>query len=355
MNGKICVTKKFLLLAFLLFLLGMGVIFFSNLLIKKTTTVKTRAEEIKSQNSIMYGVPAEENEFPYFTLILIKRTEGIGLCGGSLIGEEWVLTAAHCLVKSKPEDLLVIIGLNRADSQLIAQNYSTVKEIIPRIDFNDDEPIFKISNDIALLHLANKASGVPIISIPNPDPNGDEKIDPDDFPENKYSDVRTTIIGFGINESKVVSQILLKGHPKIEKLTGITDKIYLPSPGGGVVACGGDSGGPLIMMIDGKPHVIGVAKLSGIKEDGTCVGYSLYTSVSRYSKWIKDVTNIPYASGLLNMFGPPFLYPPQTLQKLFCNETIEYKGCSLKFLFCNWYNSCQRCTQKELSEEEACK
>ena len=353
MKGKICVSKRSLLVSFFVLLIAIGTIYFSNILTKKPTILKTRADEVKNENLIINGVPAEENEFPYFALILIRRDAGIGLCGGSLIGEEWVLTAAHCFTGSKPQDLLVILGLNKTDLELYSQGYSSVSEVILRSDFSDQQNIHEVSNDIALVHLTNKASGVPILSLPNPDPNGDGRIDPEDFPENKYSNNIVTILGFGITEDKIVSQRLLKVYLNIEKWKDPNDKIYLPSKKG-VVACGGDSGGPLIMVVGGKPHVIGVAKSSGSNVDGTCSGYSLYTSVARYAIWINEITHIPYASGVLNMPGPPFLYPPQTTQESFCTDSSDDRSCYLKFLFCNYHLTCQRCATKELSEDEAC-
>ena len=37
------------------------------------------------------------NEFPWQVYLLVEKSAGAFVCGGSLIDSQWVLTAAHCL------------------------------------------------------------------------------------------------------------------------------------------------------------------------------------------------------------------------------------------------------------------
>lgn len=58
------------------------------------------------QNKIVGGEETEPNEFPW-TVRLVYLRNGVRLfrCGGSLISEYYVLTAAHCVVELRTYEL----------------------------------------------------------------------------------------------------------------------------------------------------------------------------------------------------------------------------------------------------------
>src|SRR5438876_204414 len=60
---------------------------------------------IKGQDSLLWRIVGGHNagphEWPWQVHLLIKRDNGNFLCGGSIISDQWVLSAGHCLDQSK--------------------------------------------------------------------------------------------------------------------------------------------------------------------------------------------------------------------------------------------------------------
>ena len=49
-----------------------------------------------AHTAIVGGSPAETNSFPWLAFIVDKRPEGNGLCSGTVVAPNLILTAAHC-------------------------------------------------------------------------------------------------------------------------------------------------------------------------------------------------------------------------------------------------------------------
>lgn len=57
------------------------------------------ADDDEENNRIVGGTVTYPNEFPWQAFLRVEKSTGsIGFCGGSLISNRWILTAAHCLV-----------------------------------------------------------------------------------------------------------------------------------------------------------------------------------------------------------------------------------------------------------------
>ncbi|QZY29968.1 S1 family peptidase [Nocardioides coralli] len=104
--------------------------------------------------AIVGGSHAEEGEFPFMASIQDKGRDGTDghFCGGSVIGSRWVLTAAHCLVDTKPHQIQV--GVGRADiDDLSAGQTLSVDRIIVHPDYETtdtyDAALVRVTQDIA--------------------------------------------------------------------------------------------------------------------------------------------------------------------------------------------------------------
>jgi secreted trypsin-like serine protease len=230
------------------------------------------------------------SDFPWQIYLIAGNSR----CGGSIINENWVLTAAHCTKNSSggsllPADMSIKVGANNPYSSSEGKTYN-VSQIIVNENYNSQT----LDNDIALLRISgpiNYPNAVPIKLVSSEDV-ADGAIIPG---------VMSWVTGWGL--TSVSPSILPLNLQKVQlpivsnsqaatRWTSIplTDMMagYL---NGNTDACNGDSGGPLVVPVFGE------YKLAGIVSWGSasCNTYGAYTRVSDFGTWISTKTGIPKA------------------------------------------------------------
>ncbi|XP_073828834.1 trypsin eta isoform X2 [Musca autumnalis] len=236
---------------------------------------------------IINGTQAVVENTKYVVSIRLKRYEssfGSGhICGGSLIGPNKVLTAAHCLYNDKKRyrkanEFVVVLGALNRFERVNGTIISDVKSIAYMNTFSMDT----MRDDIGLMFLK---TGLPInqthltvepIAIAN---------------TSTATGVTCQVSGWGKTERGSLSPILLTANVTTISKTvcsvsynnGILNGMLCAGHlRGGTDSCQGDSGGPLVY----NNTLIGVVSWgSGCAQPGFP---GVYVDVQYYYKWIME-------------------------------------------------------------------
>ena len=130
---------------------------------KKRLEQGAAAAEPGTTEKIVGGIMAPAGKFPFQTALVFSGTpegsEHFGqFCGGSLIAQDWVLTAAHCVPNTEPGEVDVFVGSNVLPSGGGSPAPSGAARIhLDDIIVHEAYDPATSDNDIALLHLVGPA------------------------------------------------------------------------------------------------------------------------------------------------------------------------------------------------------
>ncbi|XP_051260542.1 granzyme B [Dicentrarchus labrax] len=229
-----------------------------------------------SESGIVGGKVSKPHSRPYMASL---QFDGHHSCGGILIREDFVLTAAHCKVPNR--EMMVVLGAHNISKKEKSQQSIPVAKYIPHPEFTG-----KYDYDIMLLKLKNKAKlnkYVKTIRLPKKDGK---------IPAN----INCTVAGWGkTGVNKPSSDVLKEAIEKMQfnfeckKICPdyfVTDRMIctkFTKKNGGI--CQGDSGGPVIC--NKKPQGI-TAFTIGNECDNPKYPH-VFTKVNFFIPWIKKM------------------------------------------------------------------
>jgi secreted trypsin-like serine protease len=300
-----------------------------------------KAERAKSADTagakVIGGEVAAEGAWPWQVALLVGGAP-VGtdsqFCGGSMVMDRWVLTAAHCVFMPQedgsfadlaPQDISVLVGTNTLTPG--SGDLIPVEAIFHHPSYSGDQFDF----DVALIKLS-RAPQVPYQTIEVPDAEYGDLL-------NKQG-VTTIVTGWGLTEGAQPSPELRQAQIQIldrelcntsmmearaqdaaggfgyavqtlgvaeQDAYAIWDELMAKAPKpvsenmicsgtfeGGKTSCNGDSGGPLVVPVEGGGYIQagivswGLSASTGQGCEETAL-FSAYTNISKFVPWLNQV------------------------------------------------------------------
>jgi secreted trypsin-like serine protease len=264
---------------------------------------------------IVGGTPVPEGKYPWQVRIFSSMDDQKGLCGGSLISDQWVLTAAHCAV----EDASLTENLKPVDSLVVG--YGS----IDRTQTTKVESEKIVVNPLFLAHGLESGGDLALIKLQTPIQGGAKPIDLADPTLDKKlltRGAKVTVTGWGAiwdPDDKEVMDLLSKLTPQTE----LGDKVNFPlklhevdiqvmdpdecramyqashlnihdseicamKPGAASNSCYGDSGGPLIVYATDPKRYVQVGVVSWGDRCARLGNPNVFARVSSFNDWINE-------------------------------------------------------------------
>ncbi|XP_039441110.2 CLIP domain-containing serine protease B15-like [Culex pipiens pallens] len=253
-------------------------------------------------DNIVGGEETELDEYPWVAALAYSNGRDSKFqCGGSLISDRYVVTAAHCF-QSNSKWKLDFVRLGEWDldaspdckvdsaGELLCNELHQdfgVSKVIMHEEFSHNDR--KKQNDIAILKLDGQAPttrSIAPICVPT-----QEMVDGLDIERTRFD-----VAGWGLTEERIKSKRKLKVDLPGQDISScikafrvdrsfFTDGQLCVGGEKGKDSCRGDSGGPLMVVMQNRWHLVGVVSF-GSYYCGTKDVPAIYTRVGSYLGWV---------------------------------------------------------------------
>ncbi|XP_055612423.1 CLIP domain-containing serine protease B15-like [Uranotaenia lowii] len=256
-------------------------------------------QKILLQQLVTHGYSTHPGEFPWHVaLFMAQGFQKSYICGGTLVNEVSVLTAAHCVTDSatalvlSPSTLFVQVGKFKLNLYSDTVQEHAVHQVLVYEDFQQATS----RNDLAVLKLATQVKFTdyvqPICVFPQPPINLND------------GSVRGVVVGWGYTEHDNLADDLrgttlplvshtrcLESNPDLFDRT-LNDEMFCAGHRNGTNVCNGDSGGGMYYNQNGNWYLIGIVSFTGARSANSNLcstkDYTGFTKVAAFESFIKE-------------------------------------------------------------------
>jgi secreted trypsin-like serine protease len=229
--------------------------------------------ELQIQNSpAIFGgeVLNPDEEIAGYIVGIYHPEEGY-ICTGTLIEENIVLTAAHC-IKGDEKKIVVFFG-SELQGEVVGRR--VIKAVV--------HPRYRP-------HRTFSTADVAILQFSGSTPDGFSPLEMLSDPSELKAGTEILMAGYGLSDtveqtgSGVLRWVLGQVHQDLWSKSEATVMQSLKT--GGV--CSGDSGGPAMALVNDRWVVWGVTSRGLTTGEGICVNETYFTRVDKYEQWIAE-------------------------------------------------------------------
>jgi hypothetical protein len=304
-------------------------------------------------DKIVGGSTATPGQYPWQVALVDSSTNNLlngQFCGGSVISNQWILTAAHCVTYSNgtaisPSFVDIVAGVHNLAAPAVGYQRRNITNIIVHPSYNPvtddyDAALLRVASPLTLGGSgATAVAAIPLVS----DAIGD------------LVGVNATITGWGRTESTPMFPAELQEVtvPVVSNVTCNTSYSGVITSNmlcagldlGGKDSCQGDSGGPLVVDVGGQWQLAGIVSWGIGCADPNY--YGVYTRVSNIVSWVNSSIYV-FADVPIGHWARPYIESMyqngytggcSTSPLLFCPDSVMSRAESAVFLLRSTYGT----------------
>lgn len=231
---------------------------------------------------IIGGAPVKATDSIAKSTVGIVDLRGPGvICTGSIVGDQVILTAAHCAEEA--QYLAILFSANIPQTLADWKKAVSAKTLVGLAGVKINEKWFEHSDS-----QLKEWGDVALLKINGTLPTGFVKAQMIRDSSSLRAGQNVTLAGYGITdgvrqtETDVLRKTTVKmSDPKFSSMEVVFDQTQ------GRGACHGDSGGPAYVTLAGKQVLLGVTSRGYKDPQDTCQRYAIYSNVAAFASWIQ--------------------------------------------------------------------